>query len=82
MGGPGHYLGSDQTLALMQTEYIYPEVADRTSPKEWQENDKPDLLETAIAAKEKILSERSAAWLDAETDAAIRARFNIHLRPQ
>ena len=28
--GPGHYLGSDQTLALMQTEYIYPAFGDRT----------------------------------------------------
>ena len=35
--GPGHYLGSDQTLALMQTEYIYPALGDRTSPKEWEE---------------------------------------------
>ena len=25
LGGPGHYLGSDQTLKLMQTEYIYPD---------------------------------------------------------
>ncbi|WP_438957153.1 trimethylamine methyltransferase family protein [Cognatiyoonia sp.] len=80
--GPGHYLGSDQTLALMQTEYIYPEVADRTSPKEWAENDKPDLIETAMAAKEKILSEPSSAWLDPATDEAIRARFNIHLKAQ
>ena len=80
--GPGHYLGSDQTLALMQTEYIYPEVADRTSPKEWAEKDKPDLIETAVAAKEKILSEPSSAWLDPATDAAIRARFNIHLKAQ
>ena len=77
--GPGHYLGSDQTLSLMQTEYVYPEVADRTSPKEWQEKDKPDLIKTAIEAKEKILAERSAALLDPETDAAIRTRFNIHL---
>ena len=22
LGGPGHYLGSDQTLRLMQTEYV------------------------------------------------------------
>jgi trimethylamine--corrinoid protein Co-methyltransferase len=25
MGGPGHYLGHDQTISLMQTEYIYPD---------------------------------------------------------
>jgi len=34
LGGPGHYLGSDQTLRLMQTEYIYPKAANRMSPKE------------------------------------------------
>ena len=32
-GGPGHYLGTDQTLALMQTEYLYPDVANRMSPR-------------------------------------------------
>ncbi len=37
LGGPGHYLGSEQTLALMQTEYIYPTVGNRMSPKEWVE---------------------------------------------
>ena len=31
--GPGHYLGHPQTLSVMQTEYVYPAVADRTSPK-------------------------------------------------
>ena len=33
LGGPGHYLGSDQTLKLMQTEYIYPNTANRMSPE-------------------------------------------------
>ncbi|SMY07628.1 trimethylamine methyltransferase family protein [Flavimaricola marinus] len=79
IGGPGHYLGSDQTLALMQTEYIYPATADRTSPKEWEEKNRPDLVKSATARKERILSEPSAARLDPVTDAAIRARFRIHL---
>lgn len=79
MGGPGHYLGSDQTLALMQTEYVYPEIADRTSPKEWDEIGKPDLVKQAIARKEKILGEPSNAAFDPITDQAIRDRFNIHL---
>ncbi|MEL7082363.1 MAG: trimethylamine methyltransferase family protein, partial [Pseudomonadota bacterium] len=79
LGGPGHYLGSDQTLGLMQTEYIYPTLADRTSPKEWEELEKPDLLEKATARKEQILSERPAAMFDAATDREIRSRFPIHL---
>ena len=77
--GPGHYLGSDQTLGLMQTEYVYPKTADRMSPKEWQEKGKPDLLVKATARKDEILSKPSDALLDPVTDAAIRARFNIHL---
>ena len=79
LGGPGHYLGSDQTLALMQTEYIYPALADRTSPKEWNEKDRPDLNKNATARKEAILSQRSAARFDPMVDRAIRDRFNIHL---
>jgi trimethylamine---corrinoid protein Co-methyltransferase len=76
--GPGHYLGHTQTLSLMQTEYIYPAVADRTSPKEWVEIGKPDLIMKAIERKNRILSESAAPFVDAATNAAIRAAFNIH----
>ncbi|WP_146591557.1 trimethylamine methyltransferase family protein [Puniceibacterium confluentis] len=79
IGGPGHYLGSDQTLALMQTDYVYPTLGDRTSPKEWLERDRPDLLQRATALKTRILSQPSAARFDAVTEAALRARYTIHL---
>jgi len=79
IGGPGHYLGSDQTLRLMQTEYIYPATADRSSPKEWEELGKPDLLENATARMNAILGEGSKCRLPPDTDRAIRERFNIHL---
>ncbi len=79
LSGPGHYLGSDQTLSLMQTEYVYPMLGDRTSPKEWDEIGKPDLIQMAIARKDAILSEPSAAQFSPEVDKAIREVFNIHL---
>lgn len=79
MGGPGHYLGTDQTLARMETDRIYPNLGNRMSPKEWAEKDRPNLTENAIARKEAILATRSAARFDPELDAAIRARFKIHL---
>ena len=79
LSGPGHYLGSDQTLSLMQTEYIYPALGDRTSPKEWNELGKPDLIKRAIGRKDAILSEPSAAQFPPEIDLAIRKMFNIHL---
>lgn len=80
LGGPGHYLGSEQTLSRMQTEYAYPAIADRLSPKAWEEVGKPDLIARAVARKDEILSTPSSALFDAETDAAIRRRFNIHLQ--
>ena len=81
LGGPGHYLGSDQTLALMQTEYVYPATANRFSPKEWDEKGKPDLVAEARRRKEAILSRPAAARFAPDVDAAIRARFRIHLPP-
>jgi len=79
LGGPGHYLGSDQTLSLMQTDYFYPEIGDRSSPKEWLERNKPVLIETAIARKHEILSTPPPALLPPEIDDALRAAFQIRL---
>ena len=79
LDGPGHYLGHEQTLSLMQTEYVYPELADRSSPKEWAEIGKPDLIQKAIERKRAILDAPKEVLIDPATDAAIREKFNIHL---
>jgi trimethylamine--corrinoid protein Co-methyltransferase len=79
LGGPGHYLGSDQTLKLMQTEYIYPNVGNRMSPKEWIEAGKPLLLDTAIARKNAILA-KAGSVIDPEIDQAIRKAYNIYFK--
>ena len=79
MGGPGHYLGHDQTISLMQTEYIYPVIADRSSPKEWEELGKPNLLETARKRKEDILQNSHPTHISDALDRDLRARFNILL---
>ncbi len=79
MEGPGHYLGSDQTLALMQTEYVYPAVANRMSPKEWAEADRPDLLAGAMARKARILAQ-AGSTIDPALDAEIRAAFDIRFQ--
>jgi len=75
-GGPGHYLGSDQTLALMQTEYLYPEVANRLTPKDWEEAGRPDLIAAARRRKESIL-QMAPLQVPHEIDRAVRARFDI-----
>ncbi len=78
LGGPGHYLGSAQTLELMQTEYVYPTLGNRMSPKEWGEAGKPDLLERAIERKNAILAE-AGSQIEPEIDEKIRKRFEIVL---
>jgi trimethylamine--corrinoid protein Co-methyltransferase len=77
--GPGHYLGHPQTLSLMESEYLYPELADRTSRDEWQDAGSADILEAARARVREILSTHYPTYIDPATDAKIRERFEIHL---
>jgi len=79
MGGPGHYLGTDETFSRMQSDFVYPTLGDRTSPKEWAELGKPDLLEKATKRKEEILTERSVARFEPQLDANLRKKHIIHL---
>lgn len=79
LGGPGHYLGQPQTLDLMQTEYVYPRIAERLSPKEWEEVGKPQLLKSATAFKDRVLSEPSSAAFPPDLDRALRDKFPIRL---
>jgi len=82
LDGPGHYLGSDQTLSLMQTEYVYPAVANRMSPKEWNEAGKPDLVKRAAARKREILSTHYPDYIPPHVDKALRASHDIKLPRQ
>ena len=77
--GPGHYLGHEQTLTLMQKEYIYPALGNRMSPKEWNEAGKPDIVERASAKKREILASYFPDYLPREIDDVIRSRHDIKL---
>jgi trimethylamine--corrinoid protein Co-methyltransferase len=79
IGGPGHYLGTEQTLGRMESDHVYPALGNRMSPKEWAEMGKPDLIENATLRKDEILANRAKARFDPQMDAEIRERFNIHL---
>ena len=80
--GPGHYLGHDQTISLMQTEYIYPSVSDRSSPKEWEELGKPVLTESAEARMKAILADTSQQLITPELDATLKQKYTILLDSQ
>ena len=82
VGGEGHYLGSDQTLKVMQSEYIYPDFGDRDSPNVWEENGKPVIVEKAIQRRNEILASHYPKHVSDVTDQQIRADFPIFLSPQ
>lgn len=79
LNGPGHFLGSDQTLKVMQKDYFYPKTFDRSSPKEWRANNQPLALDKAREIKEKILSMPPHGFLTAAMDMEFRKKYPIKL---
>ncbi len=77
--GPGHYLGHDQTLELMESEYVYPVIGDRKSPKEWIEGGSEHIMDGAKRRVKEILGTYHPSHIPPEIDAEIREKFNILL---
>jgi len=77
--GPGHFLGHAQTLALMETEYLYPALGDRHTPDEWEEAGATDIRERARERLGEILAAHYPAYIDPALDATLRERFPIRL---
>ncbi len=80
--GAGHFLDQPQTLELMQTEYLYPQLADRGTYDEWREGGKRDLYTLAHEKVAKLLSDHYPVYIDPAADAKIRERFPIMLKPE
>ena len=77
--GPGHFLGHPQTLALMESEYLYPALGDRHSPDEWEELGAKDIRERARERLGDIMTSHYPNYIDPKVDAALRERFPIRL---
>jgi len=77
--GPGHYLGHNQTLDLMKREYVYPEIGDRLSPKDWAEQGSTDVLQRAKEKVGEILGNHHPQHIPEQVDATIRQQLGIQL---
>ena len=75
----GHYLGSEETLQVMQTEYLYPDLFNRMSPTDWADAGAPDALDEAIRKTEEILRTHVPMHVSDEIDHRVRAEFPIFL---
>jgi trimethylamine--corrinoid protein Co-methyltransferase len=79
LDGPGHYLGHDQTINRMESEYVYPLIGDRKSPKEWVEAGSPTIMDGARAKVKEVLEGAQPDHISPQIDAAIRGSFDILL---
>jgi len=77
INGPGHFLGHDQTLQLMQRDYVYPVIGDRDTPDNWIDAGAKDARQVAHEYVVSTLEKHHPRHINAETDALIRERFPI-----
>lgn len=76
---PGHYLGHDQTLRLMTTAYVYPQVGDRLSPDDWSDAGSTDVADRAHHRVRQVLSTHFPDHVSRRADEEIRTRFPIRI---
>jgi trimethylamine--corrinoid protein Co-methyltransferase len=79
--GSGHFLNQDQTLKIMQTEYLYPEVGDRRTASDWQASARETVYDLAHERVKKLLSSHYPEYISSAADARIREKFPIKLDP-
>ena len=77
--GEGHFLGGSHTMAAMERDYFYPQLADRSSPTLWEEMGAPDAWTVAKAKAKELLENHRPVYIDPAIDAEIRARLPIKL---
>ena len=79
LGGPNHYLGAPQTLSLMESEYLYPNLGDRSTLADWQYRGSPDLMQAARRRVREIMATHYPECIDPKRDRELRARHDIRL---
>ncbi|NBP95777.1 MAG: trimethylamine methyltransferase, partial [Gammaproteobacteria bacterium] len=79
---PGHFLGSEETLKVMESEYVYPQLMDRSPTDQWEAEGSEDLLEKSKKISREILSSHYPNYFGQKADALIRDRFPIKITAQ
>ncbi len=64
---------------MMESEYLYPDIADRRAASDWEESGSPDILERAQHRVGEMLSSHYPSYIDERLDEEIRRRFPILL---
>ena len=78
--GPGHFLGADQTLSVMETEYSYPELLDRSPTGQWEQEGQTDLYDRSSVKANEILGSHFPNFFNKIDDDKIRSKFDIGIK--
>jgi len=73
----GHFLGEAETLARMTSDFLYPQLGDRRSIGEWQDDGAPDIWQLAHRRACAILAEPASRLIDPEHAARLEAEFGL-----
>jgi len=81
--GDCHFLGHADTLSRMQSDYLYPKLADRLNIEDWQDQGALAMDERARLILKDIMTPITAGQFDLQIDEAvdadIRSRLDIRL---
>ena len=73
--GDGHFLGADQTMAAMERDYVYPDLACRDDPRTWGMNGAHTAWDRANVKARDVLTSHHPAYLTDAQDKAVREAF-------
>jgi trimethylamine--corrinoid protein Co-methyltransferase len=80
--GEGHFLGHADTFARMQSDFLYPRIADRRSPAEWEADGAKDIRQVAHDRAQEILAQHFPGHLNEATITSLRQSCDIRLPPE
>lgn len=75
----GHFLGHPQTLQRMQSDFLYPEIADRRPFEDWVTDGSKDIHQVAKAKTREMLNSCFPKHIPTDIDDKLRAQFDIRL---
>ena len=75
----GHFLGHPQTLQRMQSDFLYPEIADRRTFEEWQAGGQKTIHDIAKVKTREMLTNCFPEHITPDIDDKLRAQFDIRL---
>ena len=78
--GPGHYLGHEQTLSRMQSDYLYPEFGNRENINNWIDQSSSNIEERASQRVREIIDSYFPDHIDPEIEMRIRNEFPVRVQ--